>query len=32
MKDGVHHTRAGSAGINELWAEVAEKMVYSRQP
>jgi len=32
VKDGVHHTRAGSAGINELWADVADKMVYSKQP
>jgi hypothetical protein len=28
-KDGVHHTRAGSDGINQLWAEVAAKMVYA---
>ena len=27
-KDGVHHTRAGSDGINKLWADVAGKMVY----
>jgi hypothetical protein len=31
-KDGVHHTKAGSDGINLLWADVAEKMIYSRQP
>ena len=30
--DGVHHTGPGSRGINELWAEVADKMVYSKQP
>jgi chitodextrinase len=30
-KDGVHHTKAGSDGINQLWAEVADKMIYSRQ-
>lgn len=30
-KDGVHHTKAGSDGINQLWADVADKMVYSRQ-
>ncbi len=31
-KDGVHHTREGSDGINTLWADVADKMIYSRQP
>jgi fibronectin type III domain protein len=31
-KDGVHHTKAGSDGINTLWAEVADKMIYSAQP
>lgn len=31
VKDGVHHTKAGSDGINQLWAEVADKMIYSRQ-
>jgi len=30
-KDGVHHTKEGSDGINRLWAEVANKMIYSRQ-
>ncbi|MDF3056033.1 MAG: hypothetical protein K0R17_248 [Rariglobus sp.] len=28
-KDGVHHTKAGSDGINQLWAEIAGKMVYA---
>lgn len=31
-KDGVHHTKSGSDGINQLWAQVADKMIYSRQP
>lgn len=31
-KDGVHHTKEGSDGINRLWADVAGKMIYSRQP
>jgi len=30
-KDGVHHTKEGSDGITRLWAEVADKMVYSKQ-
>lgn len=30
--DGVHHTREGSDGINTLWADVADKMVYLKQP
>lgn len=30
-KDGVHHTKEGSEGINRLWASVADKMIYSRQ-
>lgn len=30
--DGVHHTREGSDGINTLWADVADKMVYFKQP
>ena len=30
-KDGVHHTREGSDGINRLWAEIAGKMIYSKQ-
>ena len=30
-KDGVHHTKAGSDGINQLWASVADRMIYSRQ-
>lgn len=30
--DGVHHTKAGSDGINQLWADVAHRMIYSRQP
>jgi len=28
VKDGVHHTPAGSDGINNLWLQVADKMVY----
>ena len=31
-KDGVHHTKAGCDGINQLWADIAEKMVYSASP
>lgn len=31
-KDGVHHTKEGSDGINRLWASVADKMIYSKQP
>jgi len=31
-KDGVHHTKEGNDGINTLWAEVADKMIYSKQP
>jgi hypothetical protein len=30
--DGVHHTRTGTDGINTLWADVADKMVYLKQP
>ena len=30
--DGVHHTKAGSDGINTLWADVADKMIYLKQP
>ncbi len=30
-KDGVHHTKEGVDGINRLWADVADKMIYSRQ-
>lgn len=30
-KDGVHHTKEGTDGINRLWATVADKMVYSAQ-
>jgi len=30
-KDGVHHTKAGSDGINLLWAEIAGKMVYGQK-
>lgn len=30
-KDGVHHTKEGSDGITRLWAEVADKMIYSKQ-
>jgi len=30
--DGVHHTKAGSDGINTLWADVAAKMIYLKQP
>jgi hypothetical protein len=29
--DGVHHTKAGSDGINTLWADVADKMVYLKE-
>ncbi|HSI82802.1 MAG TPA: fibronectin type III domain-containing protein [Candidatus Methylacidiphilales bacterium] len=29
-KDGVHHTAEGSDGINRIWAETADKMVYSQ--
>jgi hypothetical protein len=32
VKDGVHHTKEGNDGINTLWAGVADKMIYSRQP
>ena len=31
VKDGVHHTKAGTDGINLLWADVADKMIYSQQ-
>jgi hypothetical protein len=31
-KDGVHHTKAGSDGINRLWADVAGRMVYGQPP
>ncbi len=31
-KDGVHHTKAGTDAINQLWAEVADKMIYVKQP
>ena len=31
-KDGVHHTKEGSDAINHLWAKVADKMIYSKQP
>ena len=27
----VHHTKPGSDGINQLWADVADRMIYSRQ-
>lgn len=30
--DRVHHTKAGCDGINYLWADVAKRMVYSKQP
>jgi hypothetical protein len=30
-KDGVHHSKAGTDGINTLWANVADKMIYSQQ-
>jgi hypothetical protein len=30
-KDGVHHTSQGADGINLLWAEVADKMIYGPQ-
>lgn len=30
-KDGVHHTKEGSDGINRLWASVADKMIYAKQ-
>lgn len=32
VKDGVHHTKAGNDGINELWADVAKRMVYLKEP
>jgi hypothetical protein len=31
VKDGVHHTKQGADGINRLWADVADRMIYSRQ-
>ena len=31
VKDGVHHTKVGSDGINKLWADVANRMVYAKQ-
>jgi hypothetical protein len=31
VKDGVHHTKQGSDGINRLWADVADRMIYSKQ-
>jgi hypothetical protein len=31
VKDGVHHTKQGADGINRLWADVADRMVYSKQ-
>ncbi len=30
-KDSVHHTPEGNDGINRLWAEVADKMIYTPQ-
>jgi len=30
-KDGVHHTKEGTDGINRLWADVAHRMIYSRE-
>jgi hypothetical protein len=30
-KDGVHHTKEGSDGINRRWAEVADQMICARQ-
>ena len=30
-KDGVHHTKEGSDGINRLWADIANRMIYSKQ-
>lgn len=30
-KDGVHHTKEGNDGINLLWADVADKMIYGPQ-
>lgn len=30
-KDGVHHTKEGMDGVNTLWAEVADKMIYAPQ-
>lgn len=29
-KDGVHHTKDGSDGINRLWVDVASKMAYGK--
>jgi hypothetical protein len=31
VKDGVHHTKEGSDGINVLWADAADKMIYTPQ-
>jgi len=31
VKDGVHHTKEGIDGINRLWADVADRMIYSQQ-
>ena len=31
VKDGVHHTKEGTDGINLLWADVADKMIYTPQ-
>jgi hypothetical protein len=31
VKDGVHHTKQGIDGINRLWADVADRMIYSKQ-
>jgi len=31
VKDGVHHTKQGADGINRLWADVADRMIYSKQ-
>jgi hypothetical protein len=31
VKDGVHHTSEGMDGINRLWADVADRMIYTPQ-
>jgi hypothetical protein len=31
VKDGVHHTKEGSDGINALWVDVADRMIYTPQ-
>jgi hypothetical protein len=31
VQDGVHHTNQGKDGINRLWADVADRMIYAPQ-